>query len=332
MKPLKGADEGLAQNLSTFFTLNYPDYELIFSVAERDDPAVVIVEQLMEAYPGTRAKLIIGHVEAGPNPKVNNLIRSYEEAQYDWILISDSNVRVRRDYLKRTMGQVETGVGLVTSIVSGHAPEGLGGHLEAVYLNTFYARGMNLADALGHACVVGKSMLLRRSVADRFGGMRNLARYLAEDYMAGRAVESLGMRVVIAADPIPQHIGKYSLASFWARHVRWGRIRKAQAPVTFLFEPLLTSLVSGVFGAIACSSSFGCSFLTFLSAHLVVWWFCDALLMGKMSRALNLNFPVIWLARELSAFPLWVHIASGNTVSWRGRTLKIEAGGLLEST
>lgn len=330
LKPLKGADEGLRENLRSFFTLDYPDYELIFSVAHSTDPAVQIVNELISKYPNVRATFIIGDINAGPNPKVNNLIHSYKRAQHDWILISDSNVRVKRNYLKRTVAHVENGVGLITSIVLGQNGEGLGGNLETVYLNTFYARGMNVTAAFGYACAVGKSMLFRRSVADRFGGITNFAQYLAEDYMVGKAIESLGMKVVIASDPIPQHIGSYTLRSFWSRHLRWGRIRKAQAPIAFLFEPLSTSFVSGIIGAMAAKMTFSIPFSIFAGIHLLTWLICDGILMNRISSRLSLKFTWVWFVREFLALPLWAHIASGSTVKWRGKKLKILDGGLLE--
>ena len=81
LKPLKGADPGLRENLEGFFRLDYPDYELIFSVADLKDAACGIVWKLIEKYPSVRSRLMIGATEAGANPKVNNLVRSYERAQ-----------------------------------------------------------------------------------------------------------------------------------------------------------------------------------------------------------------------------------------------------------
>lgn len=331
LKPLKGADAGLEENLESFFRLDYPEYELIFSVADRDDPAVPVVRALLKRHPRARARLVIGAVNVGPNPKVNNLITSFAEARHDWTLISDSNVRVERDYLRRLAGHLHTDVGLVTSVIAGREPRGLGGHLEATYLNSFYARGMNLADALGHPCVVGKSMLIRRSTAERFGGIRALGRYLAEDYMAGVAVMNLGLRVVTACDPVPQHIGRYTFRQFWSRHVRWGRIRKAHAPLAFVVEPLSGPIVSGLLGAIGAAAAFGADPGAFLGAHLALWSACDFLVMRLLNPGLNHNSVVAWFLREALALPLWIATAAGNTVEWRGRRLALMPGGLLET-
>ena len=331
LKPLKGAENGMKENLKSFFRLDYPKYEIIFSVAEEKDPACQMVRRLIEAHPDVDAHLIVGDVNAGPNPKVNNLIRSYERAQFDLLLISDSNVRVEPDYLKRLVAHIENGVGMVTSVVSGQSQSGIGGHLEATFLNTFYARSMLLLASFGRPCVVGKSMLFRRSTANRFGGIANLARYLAEDYMAGEAMRKLNLRVVIASDPVHQHIGHYSFKSFWSRHLRWGRIRKAQEPLVFAFEPLFGSWISGLIGAFALNRIFGLTYVASLALHLLIWSICDLVVLSKVEGKLALEAPLVWLMREFLAFPLWVHIALGNTVNWRGNRLRLQSGGIIET-
>jgi len=329
LKPLKGNDPGLKENLSSFFVLDYPDYELIFSVASENDPARFVVEGLLRQFPRVPARLIVGEVEAGINPKVNNLHRSYELAKHDLLLISDSNVRVQPSYLRRMVGHMDSGVGMVTSVISGCDSSGLGGELEMNHLNTFYSRGMVLLDALKHPCVVGKSMLFRRSVANRFGGIKTLACYLAEDYMAGEAMRKLGLRVVTASDPIEQYIGKRTLTDFWQRNVRWGRIRKAQAPLAFVVEPLLGSIVSGLLGGFAFHHLFDVSIAAFLMVHLTIWGACDLVVGKSLRQTFHYRTPGIWCLREVLMIVLWFHIASGNTVQWRGKELTLRDGGLL---
>ncbi len=331
LKPLKGADPGLEQNLRSFFDIDYPEYEILFSVADSNDPAVAIVRKLIAEIPNANAHLIVGDIELGPNPKVNNLAFTYGRAKHDWILISDSNIRVRPNYLKRMVAHVDSGVGLVTAVVAGRNARGLGAHLEAMILNTFYARGMNLAAGAGKPAALGKSMLFRRSDAKRFGGLGALARFLAEDYMAGELMRKLGLQVILMSDLIEQHIGKQTFEAFWQRHLRWGRIRKAQVPLAFYAEVLTVLPISLLFATLSLPPLFGISLAAAAFIHLGISSFCDFLILRHTSVALEPRLPVIWFLRELIALPLWLHIASGNTVMWRGTPLKLEPGGTLRA-
>src|SRR5258708_7446533 len=133
----------------------------------------------------------------------------------------------------------------------------------------------------------------------------------------------LGLRTVIASDPVPQYLGKYSLTEFWQRHVRWGRIRKAQAPLAFLVEPALGCMISGAIGALAAARYLGIHPQEFFLAHLFVWSACDALVMRKLKNRISVSTTLAWFLREVLAFPLWFNIALGNTVDWRGRRFSV---------
>ena len=328
LKPLKGVDADIQENLESFFLLEHPEFEILFSVADPADPVREVVEKLMAKYSGVNARLMVSTVDVGPNPKVNNMITSYSKSNYDWILISDSNVRVSCDYLKNIVAHLKPDTGLVTAVVSGQFAQSFGGALETIYLNTFYARMMLVAENFGRSVVVGKCMFFKKTTVARFGGIQILARYLAEDYMAGVAMEQLGLRVEIMNEPVVQIIGKYSLKDFWQRHLRWGRIRKAQAPLAFIFEPLSTCFISGLLG-LGVFIRMELPILQFVLIHFGIWIVCDFILMHQLKTKLRPVLVLQWLARELLAVPHWLHIASGNTVNWRGTRLKLESGGTI---
>lgn len=271
-------------------------------------------------------------VDLGPNPKVNNMVKAYELAQNDLILISDSNVRATSDYLKRLASPMrDKRVGMVTAVITGFSEVGVGGKLESIFLNTFYARWMRVLFLLGRPCVVGKSMLFRKSVAKRFGGVKVLARYLAEDYMAGEAIRRLGLKVVLAPESIYQCIGKLTLKQFWSRHVRWGRIRKSQVLIAFVIEPLFGAFISGVTGAMGFKMLYGIDPVLFFILHMGLWFLLEVPLLLRSQKKLKETDLFFWLIRETLAFPLWLNIALGNTVDWRGNKLKLEPGGLLST-
>jgi ceramide glucosyltransferase len=329
LKPLKGADPGLLRNLETFFQLDYPKYEIILSVANASDPARPVAERLIAKYSQVRARLIEGDVQIGPNPKINNLVRSFDDARNDLILISDSNIRVNRGYLKRMVGLLDANTGVVTAVVSGKFARGLGGCLESIYLNTFYARWMIFLAAFGVPTVMGKSMLFRRSDAERFGGIRALSGYLAEDHMTGQAMRYLGLKTKLMTSPVHQIIGDYSMSTFWQRHLRWGRMRKSCEPAAFWVEIVSSACITGVIGALGFRWALGWNFMAFLCAYLTLWMLSDMILMMTLETRISWKTPTHWLLRELLQIPLWLHILAGNTVKWRGGSFRLLPGSVL---
>lgn len=60
LRPLRGIDCNLRQNLEASFLQDHPRIEIIFTVADEDDAAIPVVKELMKLYPEIDAKLIIG--------------------------------------------------------------------------------------------------------------------------------------------------------------------------------------------------------------------------------------------------------------------------------
>ena len=149
-KPLKGLDEGLEENLRSFFHLDYPVYQLLFCVADGDDPAIPLVERLLAEFPEHDGRLIVGCPIFGLNPKVESLAAMERHRKHEIILISDSNVRVRPEYLRETACYLaDPGVGLVTNLFAGVGEQHSGAAIENLQLNGIIAGGVSAAAALG---------------------------------------------------------------------------------------------------------------------------------------------------------------------------------------
>lgn len=329
LKPLKGCEDGMEENLTTFFALDYPKYELIFSIADPDDPVRPLVERLMRRHPDIAARLVVADARIGPNPKINNLALSYRLARHDLILISDSNARAEPELLQHLVCHLGEGVGVITAAIAGRNYSGLAGNLEANYLNTFLMRWMHVGDVLKKSLVMGKCMFFKRATLERFGGIHYLSRFIAEDYITGKSVEKLKLRIVLMNSLVTQHLGRYSFKSFWHRHIRWGRIRKSCAPVAFLLEINSSALFSAFVGATAFSLGFGFPFWVFFGAHIFCWLACDSVVRWRVERRLAVSMLFFWFASELLAFPLWCASAAGSTIEWRGNRLRLEPGGVL---
>ena len=103
LKPLRGLDDNLFDNLASFCMQDYPEYEILFSLQDHNDPAYKVAKKIQDRYPDKHIAIVVERCNVGLNPKVNNLIPSYQKARHPYILISDSNVMVGKDYLRSIM-------------------------------------------------------------------------------------------------------------------------------------------------------------------------------------------------------------------------------------
>ena len=328
LKPLKGLDKNLEENLESFFRLKWDQFELLFSVASANDPAISIVNDLMKKYPKVDARLFVGERIVGINPKVNNLVIPYETSKFDYVLISDSNVQVSSTYLEEMMPKMDDSVGLISAAVAGKNQSGFGGELEAIYLNSFYVRAVNEADCLGFPCVIGKSMAFKKELLKDVGGIAYFGKYIAEDHQIGAHIAKAGKKIVLMDQPVWQNIGELSLSDFWSRHIRWARIRRNLVPAVFFIEPLSSFFCAVAFGLMAFKGT-GLS-LYFLGAHILFWLGNDAILSYRLNNRISAAFPLYWIIREIIYLPMWISSALSNEIDWRGNKLLIKAGGLVE--
>lgn len=233
-----GVDPNLQQNLETFFTMEYPTYELLFCIEDKEDPAVTVVHNLMEKYPNIQAHLFIGGTNVGVNPKINNLNQGYEQARYDLIMISDSGIRMKEDTLLDMVQHMKENIALVHQLPFTVDREGFAATFEKIYFGTYQSRMYLIADLFGAICHTGMSSLIRREVLDSCGGLREFGRYLAEDFFLAKAISDAGWKSTISSQPAWQNSGVCDVTSFQLRLTRWAKLRVAMVPHLIILEPL----------------------------------------------------------------------------------------------
>ncbi|KAF9143230.1 hypothetical protein BGX30_001006 [Mortierella sp. GBA39] len=325
IRPLRGVDCNMHENLESSFCQEYPRFEIIFSVAQSSDPAIDVVLDLMKKYPHVDARLIIGERNVGINPKINNMIRSYESAKYDILWVQDSNVYVDPGCMGRSVDKMmQPGVGLVHHLPVGVQPKSLGSELELMFLDTVHAKMYLFINWTGLAsCVVGKSSLYRRSDLDKAGGLARFGKYMAEDNLVATEIFNMGYKHEMTSDLAYQTLGSMTTSDYFLRRARWTRIRKYTVTAATVVEPFIEMIGCGLVASYGFNLLWQTHFLNFLAFHIVCWFLVDLSMYQALSgeKVENLRgFLMAWSLRELAALPLFAYAVAGSTVDWRDQT------------
>jgi ceramide glucosyltransferase len=227
IKPIKGIDDNLFDNLESFCNLDYPQYELIFSLPSCTDPAYKIANKIKLKYPKRDIAIVIDNSLHGLNPKINNMYKAYMMAKYDTIIISDSNVFVGKDYIKQTVKYLKSNeVSVVTNPIRGTRALSFGALLENLQLNTFVTCGMAFLNTKTNIpCVVGKSILFSKKDLEEAGGFWFIKDYLAEDFMIGKLIKQKNKKVALSNYFIDNVNEYWGFKKFLNRHTRWAKMR-----------------------------------------------------------------------------------------------------------
>ncbi len=257
LKPLKGLDDQLEENLETFFTLDYPNYELIFCAADSNEPALRVVERLRTRHPDVPSRIVTGAAPIGLNPKVKVLAHATKFSRGEIVVVSDSNVRVRSSFLLETLSELDDpSVAVVSNIVAGVGERTVGASLENLQLDGFIAPAIcfGLTLRLG-SCVVGKSMSLRRTDLDAIGGWATFGNVLAEDFVMGRKLTEIKRRAAVSTHVVETVNEHWTLGRFVERHGRWLKMRWRINPFIMIWELLSNVTVWAVLAALTAGDS-----------------------------------------------------------------------------
>lgn len=322
IRPAHGVDPFDEMTLRSTFRLDHPCYEVLFCVQRNEDPAVPLIRRLIGEHPDVPARLLVGDERCSANPKLNNVIKGWHAARHKWIVIADSNVLMPSDYLARLFGAWRSDTGLVCSPPVGSHATGLWAELECAFLNTYQARWQYAADSVGFGFAQGKSMLWRRELLDRAGGIEALAREIAEDAAATKIVRDRGLRVRLVDGPFAQPLGRRGARQVWDRQLRWARLRRATFPLYFLPE-LLTGAMPSLIAAGVAADAAGMDPLAAVSILAIAWYGLEARLAQAAGWQLTLLSPLAWLVRDALLPVLWLQAWLGNSFVWRGNQMSI---------
>lgn len=331
LKPLCGVDPSLSENLRAFSQQSHRNLDIVFGVADACDEALPVAQRFCREHEALPTQISIGETPCH-NPKVALLAHMSGLSSGEWVVVSDSNVRVTEAYVRDALSHAGADVGLVTHLVSGCGGRSISAHLENLQLNCFVAAGVcGVRFIVGQTCVIGKSMFLRREVLESIGGFEAAGGYLAEDYVIGRAVHRAGHRVVTAKMPVPTWNEGWTFTRFVSRHLRWAVMRRQVSRLAYAMEILLTP---GPLLMLVLALAIAFPEIDVDPRWLGAWVLFDqALDYVTYSRMTGKPAPLVAVllnpVRQWLTLAIWALGWFVQTVEWRGKTYRVGAGSRL---
>ena len=329
LKPVCGLDPYAYQNFASFCTQNYPQYQMIFTVRDRHDPVIGVIDQIILDFPSVDIEIVQSDRLIGTNYKISNLANALPYAKYDVLVLADSDVRVDPEYLRILVAPLsDAQVGAVTCL---YRPimQGWVATLEAVGISTDYLASVLVANQLeGIKFALGTTIALRKNVLTEIGGFVAIADYLADDYQIGYLVSKSGYKVVLSHYIIDHQISTNKFSDLLDRQLRWAYCTKVSRTWGYLglffTQGTVTSLI---FLVISNGSIWGW-------LGVAIAW-VGRLLLAWVVGVWGLKDPsaskFLWLVpvRDLLSFGIWVYSWFSNSMNWRGQKLKLSNEGKL---
>jgi len=334
IKPVRNLDREAYKNFASFCCLDYPEYELIFAVADKDDPVIPVIESLKKAFPNRSVRLVTSVANLGANNKVNNLCQSVHEAIHELIVISDSDVRVEPDYLHTVVAPfLDAQVGVVTALYRGISGRGLASALEDLGMYTDSAPGALVARKLegNMRFAFGWTMAITKRVLAEIGGFESMVNHHSDDFELGNRISELGYRVELMRKPVGMVLPDESFPEFLKHELRWSIGLRNVRPLGYIgmlfTHGLPWTLLAGAVALAAGWSSIAIAYaLAYLVFRLLAVW--TTANWGLGDRQIGRKLLLVPLHDAIN-FGIWVGGFFFNKIVWRGSVYRVRKGLLI---
>ena len=293
-------------------------------MSDADDPAIAVIERVIADRPECRARLLVGAPALGANSKVNKLCRLVQEARYDLVAISDSDVRVEPDYLRRVAAPFrDPRVGAVTALFRGRVSGGALSRLDGMGAGEDFSGTLIARRFEGMKFLLGTTMATTRERLAEIGGFEALADHHADDFELGSRIAARGYRVELLRQPVWMVFPEQSLKAFLRHELRWMiglRNIRPMGHLGMIFTHGLPWALAAA--AVAPAWWLAALFLTaYLALRLAMAWTISV--WGLKDDVVRRNLWLIPL-RDALSFLVWTASFASNRIQWRGLEFTIK--------
>lgn len=328
LKPVKGLDHQAYKNFASFCQQDYPEYELLFAVADPADEVLSVIEQLKQEYPHIQIRVLIAP-DHGTNHKASLLHTLAQRAHHQVLVASDSDMRVTPDYLRRVVAPLgDRQVGLVTCPYKGENPLTFTARLEALHMGVTFLPSVLVGQrVLKMRFAMGATVALRKKDLNQIGGFAAIADYLADDYQLGVRIANLGLRVHLSDYIVASILGATTFSEQWHREVRWAHCNRVSRPLEY--PGILLSFSTPLAFTILLVSAFSTLGWWTLATSLTLRWTVGWLITGTTKDEEGRRW-LFWLPiRDMLSAMIWCAGFLSRRVIWRGEQFVLRSDGRL---
>ena len=330
LKPFRGLDPDAYENLASFCGQDYPEYEMIFCVDPEDETVGPVVERLRADFPHCDIRVLYGSGRIASNDKVAKLARMAAEARHETVVISDSDVRVQQDYLRRMTAPLrDPGVGAVTCFYVHTELKTFADRLQTVGMMSDFYAGILVAWQLdGIKFALGPSIATTRARLAGFGGYAAIENSPGDDLLVGRLIAEQGYEVKLLRYTVSTVSDYASMNDLLQKRMRWIVVMRHMRPWGHL-GLLLTQGLPWSLAAVAVHPTIGVA-----AGYLGTYFLLRAAMTWVIS-VNGLRQGGFW--GEMILIPVWDGVAFliwsasflRSSIRWRGADYYIREGQLV---
>jgi ceramide glucosyltransferase len=332
LKPLHGAEPGLDEHLATFFEQDHRDFEILFCARHAEDAGLATARRVAARYPDVPVQFLTSGEPTAPNAKILSLERMARAARHDIFIISDSDVRVGRDYVREVVAPFAAAeVGAVTCLYRGVAAEGgMWSRIEAAAMSVEMSAGVLVADMLqGMDFALGPTMAVRRSCLEEIGGFLPMAEYCADDFLLGNWVAERGHTVVLSHHAIDHIVLHDSFVASMRHQARWMKSTRFSRPKGHFGTALTFSVPFGTLAALAAAAMHRPALADGLVLGSIATRMAMAMAVSRsVLREKSMGQSVLlYPVRDFLAIFFWLASYGSKKILWRNEVYVLEKNG-----
>jgi ceramide glucosyltransferase len=336
LKPLHGLEPQLDENLESFFTQDYPQFEVLFAVDSEDDEAAALARRAMERHPERPSRIVVNGEPPWPNRPAYSFFRMAEVAQGEILVTSDSDVIVDGSYLRQVVPPLlHENTGMLTCVYRGLNAGGFWSLMDAIGMSVEMTAGVVIANWMeGMKFGLGPTIVVRRDALQAIGGYTAIGEYFSNDFVIGSFIAAKGFEVVLSRHIISHVVPPMTFKRMWQRQVRWAAGTRRSRPLGHLGSGLVYALPYGLLALIAGvmlghgalgAAVLGWSVLNRIIESLAIGW-------GITRDRECLRRPWLYVVRDLLGFAVWIASYVNRKITWRDGQFELLEDGRVSRT